>query len=145
MKTRDQLKTGQQRMLYGHEDAISIFKTQDPACVLKRPVCKIIPGRPQPRCFLLPVGLELWVCSENAQPAGEEVGEGSGMCFGRNWGCNLSLSLQTVFPFLCQSVKVVQVGSLEQQIPIFCLNHPSSLSLWTVELWPLEAVVRGVF
>ncbi|PKU38157.1 g-protein-signaling modulator 1 isoform x1 [Limosa lapponica baueri] len=27
----------------------------------ERPVCKIVPSRPQPRCFLLPVGLELWV------------------------------------------------------------------------------------
>eukprot|EP00075_Anas_platyrhynchos_P002415 XP_005022767.1 G-protein-signaling modulator 1 isoform X1 [Anas platyrhynchos] len=26
-----------------------------------RAVCKIVPSRPQPRCFLLPVGLELWV------------------------------------------------------------------------------------
>lgn len=67
------------------------------------------------------------------------------MCCGRNWGCNLSMSLFTVFPFLCQSVKVVQVGSLEQQISVFSLNRPSGLFLGTVELWPLEAVVRVVF
>ncbi|XP_074780039.1 G-protein-signaling modulator 1 isoform X4 [Athene noctua] len=32
-----------------------------PVNLTERPVCKIVPSRPQPRCFLLPVGLELWV------------------------------------------------------------------------------------
>lgn len=67
------------------------------------------------------------------------------MCCGRNRGCNLSLSLFTILPFLCQFLGVVCVGSLEQQISIFCLNRPSGLFLRTVELWPLEAVVHVVF
>ncbi|XP_050570541.1 G-protein-signaling modulator 1 isoform X1 [Cygnus atratus] len=32
-----------------------------PGNLTARAVCKIVPSRPQPRCFLLPVGLELWV------------------------------------------------------------------------------------
>ncbi|XP_038020895.2 G-protein-signaling modulator 1 isoform X1 [Anas platyrhynchos] len=32
-----------------------------PVNLTARAVCKIVPSRPQPRCFLLPVGLELWV------------------------------------------------------------------------------------
>ncbi|XP_069627214.1 G-protein-signaling modulator 1 isoform X6 [Haliaeetus albicilla] len=32
-----------------------------PVNLTERPVCKVVPSRPQPRCFLLPVGLELWV------------------------------------------------------------------------------------
>uniref|UniRef100_A0A663EXS2 G protein signaling modulator 1 n=1 Tax=Aquila chrysaetos chrysaetos TaxID=223781 RepID=A0A663EXS2_AQUCH len=32
-----------------------------PVNLTERPVCKVVPSRPQLRCFLLPVGLELWV------------------------------------------------------------------------------------
>ncbi|XP_010077953.1 PREDICTED: G-protein-signaling modulator 1 [Pterocles gutturalis] len=32
-----------------------------PVNLPERPLCKIVPSRPQPHCFVLPVGLELWV------------------------------------------------------------------------------------
>lgn len=57
------------------------------------------------------------MCSENAQSAEEEVGKGSG----RNWSCDLSVVIDCFpFPLL---VKVVQLGSLKQQIRAFCLKH----------------------
>lgn len=111
----------------------------------ERPVCKIVPSRPQPRCFLLPVGLELWVYVHKMRNLQKKrYGRAQACAVGRNWDCNLSLSLFNVFPFLCQC-QDGQVGSLEQHVSLFCLNLLSGLFLCTTELWPLEAVVCVVF
>lgn len=38
------------------------------------PACKIVPSRPQPHCFLLPVALELWVYIQKMHRQQERYG-----------------------------------------------------------------------
>lgn len=108
------VKPGEQRVLCECEDAISIFQTPAPPGELCSESC--LQDRARRRSALFPPPARgfgaLGLRPENAQAAEEEVGRHSGGLMGGS-GAPTCLSYSLY-------LRLVQVGSLEWQMPLFC-------------------------